>query len=87
MDKAVRQVFGPTILIEETKKTVNYPGTSEYQSGLSFRLGLYNREDPAVAAQKFQETDQGRWVTENSWKYGIIFRFPSDDYPTRGVGG
>ena len=73
--------YSGNILIEEAKKTVNYPGTSEFQSGLSFRLGLYNREDPAVAKQKFQETDQGKWITENSWKYGIIFRFPSDNYP------
>lgn len=73
--------YSGNILIEETKKTVNYPGTSEYQSGLSFRLGLYNAKDPAVAAQKFQQTPQGQWVTDNSWKYGIIFRFPSDNYP------
>ena len=73
--------YSGNILIEEAKKTVNYPGTSEFQSGLSFRLGLYNREDPAVAKQKFQETAQGKWVTDNSWKYGIIFRFPSDNYP------
>ncbi len=81
MDKLSDKYSG-NILIEETKKYVNYPGTSEYQSGLSFQLGLYNREDPDVARQQFQETDQGKWVTENSWKYGIIFRFPSDNYPT-----
>ncbi len=81
MDRLSSKYSG-NILIEETKKTVNYPGTSEYQTGLSFRLGLYNKEDPAVAKQKFQETDQGKWITDNSWKYGIIFRFPSDNYPT-----
>ena len=81
MDRLSSKYSG-NILIEETKKTVNYPGTSEYQTGLSFRLGLYNKEDPAVAKQKFQETDQGKWITDNSWKYGIIFRFPSDNYPS-----
>jgi zinc D-Ala-D-Ala carboxypeptidase len=80
MDRLSNKYSG-NILIEETKKTVNYPGTSEYQTGLSFRLGLYNKEDPAVAKQKFQETEQGKWITDNSWKYGIIFRFPSDNYP------
>jgi zinc D-Ala-D-Ala carboxypeptidase len=74
--------YSGNILIEETKKTVNSPGTSEYQTGLSFRLGLYDKEDPNVAKQKFQETPQGIWVTDNSWKFGIIFRFPSDNYPT-----
>ncbi|MBN1776945.1 MAG: M15 family metallopeptidase [Clostridiales bacterium] len=81
MDKLSDKYSG-NILIEQTKKTVNYPGTSEYQTGLSFRLGLYNAEDPNVAKQNFQESEQGIWVTDNSWKYGIIFRFPSDDFPT-----
>lgn len=80
MDRLSNKYSG-NILIEEAKKTVNYPGTSEYQTGLSFRIGLYNKEDPAVAKQKFQETEQGKWITDNSWKYGIIFRFPSDNYP------
>jgi D-alanyl-D-alanine carboxypeptidase len=43
---------------------------------------LYDSEDPAVAKQALQQTPQGIWITDNSWKYGIIFRFPSDDYPT-----
>ncbi|HPF87669.1 MAG TPA: D-alanyl-D-alanine carboxypeptidase family protein, partial [Candidatus Limiplasma sp.] len=80
MDK-LSDTYSGTILTEETKKTVNYPGTSEYQTGLSFRMGLYNSEDPSVAKLEFQETEQGAYFTENCWKYGIIFRFPSDDYP------
>ncbi|MFH1512750.1 MAG: M15 family metallopeptidase [Bacillota bacterium] len=80
MDKLSDKYSG-TILTEQTKKTVNYPGTSEYQTGLSFRIGLYNAEDPAVARQIFQDTPQGKWVTQNSWKYGVIFRFPTADFP------
>ncbi len=80
MEKLSGQYSGD-ILIEETKKIVNYPGTSEYQSGMSFRMALYNKSDATVAKQKFQETPQGQWFTENCWKYGLIFRFPSDDYP------
>ena len=79
---ALSDKYSGTILTEQAKKTVNYPGTSEYQTGLSFRMGLYNSQDTAVARQNFQETPQGMWFTDNSYKYGIIFRFPSDDYPT-----
>ena len=78
---ALSDKYSGTILTEQAKKTVNYPGTSEYQTGLSFRMRLYNSKDPAVAKQKFQQTEQGKWFTDNCWKYGIIFRFPSDDYP------
>ncbi len=68
-------------LIDQTKKKVNYPGTSEYQSGLSFTMGLYSKDDPSVVKLVFQESDQGKWLTENSWKYGFIFRFPLLDFP------
>ena len=81
MDKLSDKYSGD-ILIEQTTKTVNYPGTSEYQSGMSFRMDIYNKEKPEIGKQKFQESDQGKWFTNNSWKYGVIFRFPTEDFPT-----
>lgn len=80
MDKLSKRYSGD-ILMEMTKKEVNFPGTSEYQTGMSFTVALYNRDDPKVADQKFQESAQGKWMTENSWKYGLIFRFPAEDFP------
>lgn len=74
--------YSGDILIEQTKKYVNYPGTSEFQTGFSFNLGLYNKSDPEVRNQKFYETAQGKWVLENCWKYGFVFRFPVADYPS-----
>ena len=76
--------YSGDILIEQTKKTVNYPGTSEYQSGMSFRMDIYNKEDPAIGKQKFQESAQGKWFTANGWKYGVVFRFPTVDFPAVG---
>lgn len=69
-------------LIEETKKKVNYPGTSDYHSGMSFRMDVYESGNSELNNQKFQaESKQGAWLTENCWKYGIIFRFPAKDFP------
>ncbi|MBO7664054.1 MAG: M15 family metallopeptidase [Clostridia bacterium] len=68
-------------LIAATKKEVNYPGTSEYNSGLAFRLRLYDRNDPEVASPKYSTTEQGKWMNENCWKYGIVFRFPQANWP------
>ncbi len=68
--------YSGDILIEKTKEQVNAPGTSEYQSGLSFQMGLY----PAYK-DGFQASEQGKWLTENSWKYGFIFRFPTKEFP------
>ena len=78
---ALSDKYSGTILIEEAKKSVAYPGTSEFQTGLSLTMGLYNKEDPTVASQEFGTSEQGLWLLNNSWKYGIIFRFPSADFP------
>ena len=68
-------------LIEAAKKEVNYPGTSEYNTGLSFTLKLYDPNDAEVAAPKYSTTDQGKWMNENCWKYGLVFRFPQASWP------
>ena len=75
--------FSGDILIAEAKKEVNYPGTSEYQTGFSFRMDLYSSTDAEFNKTKgyFQENERGQYFTENAWKYGIIFRFPVDDFP------
>lgn len=83
MDKLSSKYSGD-ILIEQAKKTVNYPGTSEFQTGLSFKLALYNKTDPKVAQAKFMDTDQGKWFINNCWKYGEVFRFPTIDFPVLG---
>lgn len=68
-------------LIERAKRSVNYPGTSEYNTGLSFQLYLYEKDNATLNNAKFYETEQGKWLYENSWKYGFVFRFPKAGYP------
>lgn len=69
-------------LIAETKKEVNYPGTSDYHTGMSFRMDVYQSGNKDLNNQKFQaESAQGAWLTENCWRYGIAFRFPAKDFP------
>ena len=68
-------------LIEAAKKEVNYPGTSEYNSGLAFRLQLYDRNDKEINNTKYSTSSQGIWMNENCWKYGFVFRFPQNAWP------
>ena len=68
-------------LQERAKRYVNYPGTSEYNTGLAFKLYLYSAEDRTLGNTAFYETAQGKWLYENSWKYGLVFRFPKAGYP------
>ena len=69
-------------LIERAKTKINYPGTSEFNSGLSFTLFLYESGNETYKEKGFYELPEGQWFYENSWKYGLIFRFPKENYPT-----
>lgn len=68
-------------LVTRAKKSVNYPGTSEFNSGLGFCLYLYDGSD-YYKETPFYQTEDGKWFLENSWKYGFVFRFPTVGYPT-----
>ncbi len=68
-------------LIEAARKEVNYPGTSEFNTGLSFTLRLYKKGDSEVNGTKYSTSSQGKWMNENCWKYGLIFRFPLGNWP------
>ncbi len=68
-------------LLDAAVKEVNYPGTSEYNSGLAFELRLYDKSDPDVSVPKYSTTAEAKWMNENCWKYGIVFRFPQAGWP------
>ena len=80
MQKLSEKYSGDT-LISMAKKEVNYPGTSEFNSGLAFTLRLYDKNNAEVAKPKYSSTEQGKWMNRNSWKYGLIFRFPLSAWP------
>lgn len=71
-------------LYARTKRSINYPGTSEFNSGLAFGLYLYDGSD-YYKQTPFYQTEDGKWFLENAWKYGFVFRFPTVNYPTAGT--
>ena len=68
-------------LIAAAKKEVNYPGTSEFNSGLSFTLRLYAKGNAEISKPKYSTTEQGKWMNTNCWKYGLVTRFPLAGWP------
>ena len=72
-------------LLERAKNNYNYPGTSEYNTGLSFQFYLHEEDNAALNNAPIYETAQGKWMYENSWKYGLVFRFQTADWPVAGV--
>lgn len=72
-------------LLERAKNNYNYPGTSEYNTGLSFQFYLHEEDNATLNNAPIYETAQGKWLYENSWKYGLVFRFQTADWPMAGV--
>lgn len=81
MRTKLSEKYSGDILYEKTKEKVNVPGTSEFQSGLAVEIGLYNKDNPDIAKQALNESESGKWLLDNCWKYGYVFRFPIEDYP------
>ena len=59
------------------------PGYSEHQTGLAFDL---NGEDQETSSnEKFEGTEQYKWLNENAYKYGFILRYPENKKKITGV--
>lgn len=68
--------------VEEAKKVVAYPGTSEHQLGLAVDI-VAESYQPLDDAQA--ETEEAKWLKENCWKYGFILRYPPDKTDITGI--
>lgn len=61
------------------------PGYSEHQTGLAIDFG--STSNPSCNIQKcFAETDEGKWLAENAYKYGFILRYPLGKESITGYG-
>ncbi|MBB2482083.1 M15 family metallopeptidase [Bacillus sp. APMAM] len=52
-------------------------GYSEHNLGLSLDVGS--------TQQKMEQAPEGKWIQENSWKYGFILRYPPDKADITGI--
>lgn len=52
------------------------PGMSEHQTGLV--MDICSKGTNYTLNAKFGELPEGKWVKENSWRYGFIVRYPKD---------
>ena len=49
------------------------PGYSEHQTGLTIDIITYNTK-----GEDFENTEEFKWLVDNSYKYGFILRYPKD---------
>ena len=55
------------------------PGFSEHQTGLALDIVSKNSD-----FNNFEDTNEYKWLVNNSYKYGFILRYPSDNYHLTG---
>lgn len=67
--------------MEEASKVVAIPGSSEHQTGLAADIC----SEGVGLISNFANTKQGKWLEDNSWKYGFIVRYPEDKSKITGI--
>lgn len=65
-----------------SSQAVTVPGASEHQIGLSLDIlcDTYKNLD-----EGFGDTKEGKWIAENSYKYGFILRYPKGKEDVTGI--
>jgi zinc D-Ala-D-Ala carboxypeptidase len=69
------------IAMEEASKVVAIPGSSEHQTGLAADIC----SEGTGLTSNFGNTKQGKWLEDNSWKFGFIIRYPKDKTELTGI--
>ena len=67
---------------DEADKVSARPGYSEHQLGTS--LDFLDNDNGFQFNKDFANTTTGKWLGENSWKYGFIMSYPPEKEGTTG---
>ncbi len=62
--------------LAEASKLVAIPGHSEHQTGLA--MDVSSRDVNLLLEESFEDTDEGKWIRDNSHKFGFIIRYPKE---------
>ncbi len=65
---------------EKAKESVNPPGASEHQSGLTADI-----HSLSSASSRFDNTDEAKWLAENAQYFGFVLRYPADKTEITGI--
>jgi len=76
------QGFNESTAKEKAAQIVAVPGTSEHNSGLA--IDFWSLKDMSLE-ERFENTPEGKFLRENSYKYGFILRYPKNKTDITGV--
>ncbi|MCL2694323.1 MAG: D-alanyl-D-alanine carboxypeptidase family protein, partial [Oscillospiraceae bacterium] len=65
---------------ELTEREIALPGNSEHNAGLAIDFA---RQGEGYLT--FENTPEFKWISQNSWRYGFILRYPKDKHHITGI--
>ena len=73
IDKYMKKGYSYAESYQMTSQAVTTPGASEHEAGLAFDIVTKRY---ALLNDGFGDTEAGKWLAENCYKYGFILRYP-----------
>lgn len=74
MQQKVWDMFIEKVGLEQTKKQVALPGTSEHQTGIAMDIAFVR--DNQFYDDLKEDDPESQWLMHNAYKYGFILRYP-----------
>ena len=65
--------------LSAARSAVASPGCSEHQTAWAVDIRVCPQWNGAPLAESMEESEDGRWLIENCWRYGFIRRYPEAD--------
>ena len=65
--------------LSAARSAVASPGYSEHQTAWAVDIRVCPQWNGAPLAESMEESEDGRWLMENCWRYGFIRRYPRAD--------
>lgn len=75
------QGLSPEEAMKQTRRYVALPGASEHHTALAIDLS-----NDGTLEEDFIETEAGKWIKKNCYKYGFVVRYPKAKEEMTGIG-
>ncbi|MCR4754662.1 MAG: M15 family metallopeptidase [Lachnospiraceae bacterium] len=82
MKNYINQGYSYIDAYKESSAVVTVPGASEHQIGISLDI---TSDTYSMLNEGFEDTDAGKWLKDNSYKYGFILRYPKGKEDITGI--
>lgn len=82
MKTYINQGYSYIDAYKESSAVVTVPGASEHQIGISLDI---TSDTYSMLNEGFEDTDAGKWLRDNSYKYGFILRYPKGKEDITGI--